>query len=79
MDLRVKEMQEEKYMEKAILNDSVLEQVDGGSRIIYQVQSGDTLESSAKKSGASVEQLTRWNTVHDPNVIPVGTKLTIKY
>ena len=79
MDFRVKEMQEENDMEKAVLNDSVLEQVDGGSRIIYQVQPGDTLESIAKKSGVSVEQLTRWNTVQDPNVIPGGTKLTIKY
>lgn len=79
MDFHVKEIQEENDMEKAVLNDSVLEQVDGGSRIIYQVQPGDTLESIAKKSGVSVEQLTRWNTVQDPNVIPVGTKLTIKY
>ena len=79
MDLRVKEMQEEKYMEKAILNDSVLEQVDGGSRIIYQVQPGDTLEAIAKKSGVSMEQLSRWNNIQDPNMLQVGSKLTIKF
>ncbi len=66
-------------MEKAVLNDSVLEQVDGGSRIIYQVQPGDTLESIAKKSGVSVEQLSRWNNIQDPNMLQVGSKLTIKF
>ncbi len=66
-------------MEKAVLNDSALEQVDGGSRIIYQVQPGDTLESIAKKSGVSLEQLSRWNNIQDPNMIQVGSKLTIKF
>jgi LysM repeat protein len=66
-------------MEKEILNDSALEQVDGGSRIVYQVQPGDTLESIAKKSGVSMEQLIRWNNIQDPNMIQVGSKLTIKF
>jgi LysM repeat protein len=66
-------------MEKEILNDSLLEQVDGGSRIVYQVQPGDTLESIAKKSGVSMEQLIRWNNIQDPNMIQVGSKLTIKF
>ena len=66
-------------MEKEILNDSLLEQVDGGSKIVYQVQPGDTLEAIAKKSGVSMEQLSRWNNIQDPNMIPVGTKLTIKF
>lgn len=79
MDFHVKEIQEENEMEKAVLNDSVLEQVDGGSRIIYQVQPGDTLESIAKKSGVSVEQLSRWNNIQDPNMLQVGSKLTIKF
>ena len=66
-------------MEKEILNDSLLEQVDGGSRIVYQVQPGDTLEAIAKKSGVSMEQLIRWNNLQDPNMIQVGSKLTIKF
>lgn len=66
-------------MEKEILNDSLLEQVDGGSRIVYQVQPGDTLEAIAKKSGVSMEQLSRWNNIQDPNMLQVGSKLTIKY
>ena len=66
-------------MEKAILNDSALEQVDGGSKIVYQVQPGDTLEAIAMKSGVSMEQLIRWNNIQDPNMIQVGTKLTIKF
>jgi LysM repeat protein len=66
-------------MEKEILNDSLLEQVDGGSRIVYQVQPGDTLEAIAKKSGVSMEQLIRWNNIQDPNMIQVGSKLTIKF
>jgi LysM repeat protein len=66
-------------MEKAILNDSALEQVDGGSKIVYQVQPGDTLEAIAMKSGVSMEQLIRWNNIQDPNMIQVGSKLTIKF
>ena len=66
-------------MEKEILNDSLLEQVDGGSRIVYQVQPGDTLVAIAKKSGVSMEQLSRWNNIQDPNMLQVGSKLTIKY
>ena len=66
-------------MEKEILNDSLLEQVDGGSRIVYQVQPGDTLEAIAMKSGVSMEQLIRWNNIQDPNMIQVGSKLTIKF
>ncbi|MBO5640111.1 MAG: LysM peptidoglycan-binding domain-containing protein [Oscillospiraceae bacterium] len=66
-------------MEKEILNDSLLEQVDGGSRIVYQVQPGDTLEAIAKKSGVSMEQLSRWNNIQDPNMLQVGSKLTIKF
>lgn len=66
-------------MEKESLNDSLLEQVDGGSRIVYQVQPGDTLEAIAKKSGVSMEQLSRWNNIQDPNMLQVGSKLTIKF
>ena len=66
-------------MEKAKLNDSALEQIDGGSQIPYQVQPGDTLETIAKKSGVTVEQLVRWNHIQDANVIPVGTTLKIKF
>ena len=66
-------------MEKEILNDSLLEQVDGGSRIVYQVQPGDTLEAIAKKSGVSMEQLSRWNNIQDPNMLQAGSKLTIKF
>ena len=43
-------------MDNEKLNDGMLEQVDGGARIVY-----------------------RWNRIEDPNVLPVGTKLTIKY
>lgn len=66
-------------MEKTKLNDSMLEQVDGGSQIPYQVQPGDTLETIARKSGVTVEQLVRWNNIQDVNVIPVGTTLKIKF
>ena len=66
-------------MEKAILNDSALEHVDGGSRIVYQVQPGETLETIAKKSGVSLEQLCRWNNIQDPSMLQIGSKLTIKF
>lgn len=66
-------------MEKTKLNDSTLEHIDGGSQIPYQVQPGDTLETIAKKSGVTVEQLVRWNNIQDPNVVPAGTTLKIKF
>lgn len=66
-------------MEKVSLNDNVLEQVDGGSQIPYVVQPGDTLDAIARKSGVTVEQLVRWNNIQDPNVIPIGTTLKIKF
>ena len=66
-------------MDNEKLNDGMLEQVDGGARIVYQVQAGETLEAIAKNKHVSVEQLLRWNRIEDPNVLPVGTKLTIKY
>ena len=52
-------------MDNEKLNDGMLEQVDGGARIVYQVQAGETLEAIAQNKHVSVE--------------PVGTKLTIKY
>ena len=66
-------------MDNEKLNDGMLEQVDGGARIVYQVQACETLEAIAQNKHVSVEQLIRWNKIEDPNVIPVGTKLTIKY
>ena len=66
-------------MEKVSLNDNVLEQVDGGSQIPYVVQPGETLDAIARKSGVTVEQLVRWNNIQDPNVIPIGTTLKIKF
>ena len=66
-------------MDNEKLNDAMLEQVDGGARIVYQVQAGETLEAIAQNKHVSVEQLIRWNKIEDPNVVPVGTKLTIKY
>ena len=66
-------------MDNETLNDGMLEQIDGGGRIVYQGQAGETLEAIAQNKHVSVEQLIRWNKIEDPNVIPVGTKLTIKY
>lgn len=40
-------------MEKVVLNDEQLDSVNGGSRITYTVQPGDTLESIAKRMGVS--------------------------
>ena len=43
-------------MDNEKLNDGMLEQVDGGARIVYQVQAGETLEA-----------IRRWKPSHKTN------------
>ena len=66
-------------MEKEVLNDEQLDSVNGGSRITYTVQSGDTLESIAKRLGVSAKKLEEWNKIEDRNFLMVGQPLKVKF
>ena len=66
-------------MEKTVLNDEQLDSVNGGSRITYTVQPGDTLESIAKRMGVSAKKLEEWNKIEDPNFLMVGQPLKVKF
>ena len=66
-------------MEKAILNDEALENVQGGTKIPYVIKSGDTLGALAKKYNCTVEQLCEWNGIKNADQISVGQKLDIKF
>ncbi len=61
------------------LNDEVLEKVSGGTEIPYVVAVGDTIESIAKKFHCTVEQICRWNNIHNPLDLKVGQKLVIRF
>ncbi len=43
----------------------------------YTIQKWDTLWVIAKKSGISLEELMKWNSIKNPNMIRVGEKLQI--
>lgn len=44
----------------------------------YTVRKGDTLSAIAKRFGVSVVQITKNNSIKNPNLIYVGQKLLIK-
>ncbi|MDF3849288.1 LysM domain-containing protein, partial [Achromobacter denitrificans] len=44
----------------------------------YRVQSGDTLTQIARKQGASVSDLVRWNKLSNANAIEVGQVLRVE-
>ncbi len=66
-------------MDKVQMNDEMMEGVTGGSILPYTVQPGDSLNTIAKKYNVTVEQLTKWNNIKDPNFLTVGQKLQIKF
>lgn len=61
------------------LSNDDLEFINGGSKIPYLVQSGDTLGELAKKFHCSVEEICKWNNIIDPNVIDVNQLLIFKF
>ena len=63
---------------KIALSDDILEYVQGGSKIPYIIQSGDTLGKLADKFHVSIEDICKWNNIADPNVINAGQKLIFK-
>lgn len=51
--------------------------VPSGQTIEYVVQSGDTLAVIAAKYGSTQDSIIKANNINDPNLLFVGTKLTI--
>ena len=52
--------------------------VSSEASISYTIQSGDTLNTIAKKFGTTVDDLVRLNNIKDPNLIYAGKSLKIK-
>ena len=61
------------------LEDSILENVQGGTKIPYLVQSGDTLGKLAEKFHCTVEDICKWNDIKNPDQIQVDQKLIFKF
>jgi LysM repeat protein len=70
-------MEENKMMK--ILDDSMMDQVSGGSVLPYTVKAQDTIESIAAENHCTVEQLMAWNHIKNPNMLTAGQVLKIKY
>ncbi|MCR5089739.1 MAG: LysM peptidoglycan-binding domain-containing protein [Oscillospiraceae bacterium] len=65
--------------DKVKLDDSDLDVVSGGSKLVHNVRPGDSLSEIAKTYGVTVEQLMKWNKLTDENMIGVDQKLNIRY
>ena len=61
------------------LKDNELENIMGGTILPYIIESGDTLDTIAKKFNCTVEELQKWNSIKNVNQIDVGQKLIIKF
>ena len=61
------------------LKDEQMDQISGGSILLYRVQPGDSLAIIAKKYNVTVEQLMKWNDIKDPSMLLVGQQLKIKF
>ena len=61
------------------MTDKELEQVQGGTKIPYIVQPGDTLSALSKKFKCTVEEVCKWNNIKDPNKIDIGQKLIFMF
>jgi LysM repeat protein len=61
------------------LKDKDLENITGGTILPYIIESGDTLDTIAKKFNCTVEELQKWNSIKNVNQIDVGQKLVIKF
>ena len=61
------------------LNDEVLQDVSGGTQITYTVRPGESAEYLAARFHCTVEQICRWNNIHNPLDLKVGQKLVIRF
>lgn len=66
-------------MSASPLTDEALKNVSGGTEVPYVVLPGDTVESIARKFSCTVEQICRWNNIHNPLDIKPGQKLIIRF
>ena len=62
-----------------ILDDSMMDQVSGGSVLPYTVKAQDTIESIAADNHCTVEQLMAWNNIKNPNKLAPGQIIKIKF
>ena len=65
--------------EKIIMNDEQMDQISGGTILPYRVQAGDSIADIAKKYNVTVEQLLKWNDIHEVGPLKVGQLLKIKF
>jgi len=61
------------------INDKELNEINGGTKIPYVVQKGDTLSDLAKKFKCTIEDICKWNKIEDPNNILVNQVLRIYF
>lgn len=61
------------------MNDEELNQVTGGTILPYRIKSGDSLEKIAEQYHVTVDQLLKWNDIHEGDVLTVGQLLKIKF
>lgn len=62
-----------------VINDELLENVTGGTKIPYRVKSGDTLGKLADTFNCTVEDICKWNNIKDPDKIDVDQLLIFKF
>lgn len=64
---------------KVKLDDDLLDNVWGGSKIPYIVKTGDTVGAIADKFHCNIDDICRWNHLLDPNKIWKDQILTLKF
>lgn len=61
------------------IDNNQLNNVTGGTKIPYIVQTGDTLSALAEKFHCTIDDICKWNNIDDPNKIDKGQKLIFKF
>lgn len=61
------------------ISDEKLDQISGGTIINYAIQPGDTLSAVASRFNVTIDQLMRWNSISNPNIVTVGQQIKVKF
>ena len=61
------------------ISDEKLDQISGGTIINYAIQPGDTLSAIASRFNVTIDQLMRWNSISNPNIVTVGQQIKVKF
>ena len=70
---------EETKMTYEKISDEKLDQISGGTIINYAIQPGDTLSAVASRFNVTIDQLMRWNSISNPNIVTVGQQIKVKF